>query len=193
MPVLEVWKAKNVIVSSAPWRRLTRGVDNPLFYKESTRSLFGERKNAGRILSAPAGLGDGHNRHRDNRSSYVGKPRGRFVRDLPHGPVSATRRFAAVKLFEDAGCKRRSASAQTCCGQPALNSVTLPTRDIARQVIETFVATTTCRPSGSCMATTKRLSATLCGGGSRSSMTRRRVETACSGWARWKVCPKCTG
>ncbi len=60
--------------------------------------------------------------------------------------------FAAVKLLEDAGCTVEVPGAQTCCGQPAYNSgAKATTKDIARQVIETFrpydyvVA-----PSGSC-------------------------------------------
>src|SRR5258707_15003571 len=60
--------------------------------------------------------------------------------------------FAAVTLLEAAGCTVEVPGAQTCCGQPAYNSgAKAMTRDIARQVIETFrpydyvVA-----PSGSC-------------------------------------------
>jgi L-lactate dehydrogenase complex protein LldE len=65
--------------------------------------------------------------------------------------------FAAVKLLEDAGCSVEAPSAQTCCGQPALNSGDFAdTRDIARQVIETFVGYDyVVGPSGSCMATIK--------------------------------------
>lgn len=47
--------------------------------------------------------------------------------------------FAAVKLLEDAGCVVEVPAAQTCCGQPGLNSGdTEAARDLARQVIETF-------------------------------------------------------
>lgn len=65
--------------------------------------------------------------------------------------------FAAVQLLQEAGCTVEVPPAQTCCGQPALNSGDVTdTRRIAMQVIQAFEGfDAVVGPSGSCMGTIK--------------------------------------
>lgn len=66
--------------------------------------------------------------------------------------------FAAVKLLQDAGCSVEVPEAQTCCGQPALNSGdSADARKIAQRVIVAFEGfDAVVGPSGSCMGTLRQ-------------------------------------
>ena len=44
MPVLEVWKARQVIISKRGQGRGYSGIENPLFYKENSLMLYGDAK-----------------------------------------------------------------------------------------------------------------------------------------------------
>jgi proton-translocating NAD(P)+ transhydrogenase subunit beta len=53
MPVLEVWKAKDVIVMKRSMASGYAGIGNPLFFKPNTKMLFGDaKKNVDAILTA---------------------------------------------------------------------------------------------------------------------------------------------
>jgi NAD(P) transhydrogenase subunit beta len=44
MPVLEVWKARNIVVFKRSMATGYAGVQNPLFFKENSQMLFGDAK-----------------------------------------------------------------------------------------------------------------------------------------------------
>ena len=44
MPVLEVWKAQQVIISKRGQGRGYSGIENPLFFKDNSRMLYGDAK-----------------------------------------------------------------------------------------------------------------------------------------------------
>ena len=53
MPVIEAWKAKSVIALKRSMATGYSGVENPLYYKENCRMLFGDAKDSlGQVLSA---------------------------------------------------------------------------------------------------------------------------------------------
>jgi NAD(P) transhydrogenase subunit beta len=66
MPVMEVWKAANVVVMKRSMASGYAGVDNPLFYKENSQMLFGDAKqNVSAILNMLAESSNGSKAGRD--------------------------------------------------------------------------------------------------------------------------------
>lgn len=62
MPVMEVWKAENVVVMKRSLGIGYAGVDNPLFYMENNQMLFGDAKqNVSAILSKLSDSGNSKN------------------------------------------------------------------------------------------------------------------------------------
>ncbi len=57
MPVLEVWKAKQVIVFKRSMATGYAGVQNPLFFRENTAMLFGDAKDQVEQIVAPLTVG----------------------------------------------------------------------------------------------------------------------------------------
>lgn len=57
MPVLEVWKAKQVIVFKRSMATGYAGVQNPLFFRENTAMLFGDAKEQVEHIVAPLTVG----------------------------------------------------------------------------------------------------------------------------------------
>ena len=52
MPVLEVWKAKSVVIMKRSMRTGYAGIQNPLFFHERSKMLFGDAKDSlGKLAS----------------------------------------------------------------------------------------------------------------------------------------------
>ncbi|GIG38647.1 Re/Si-specific NAD(P)(+) transhydrogenase subunit beta [Cellulomonas phragmiteti] len=57
MPVLEVWKARQVVVFKRSMATGYAGVQNPLFFRENTAMLFGDAKDQVELIVAPLTVG----------------------------------------------------------------------------------------------------------------------------------------
>jgi NAD(P) transhydrogenase subunit beta len=56
MPVLEVWKARQVVILKRGMATGYAGVENPLFFKDNSRMLFGDAKDSiDKLVSALRG------------------------------------------------------------------------------------------------------------------------------------------
>ena len=53
MPVLEVWRARNVVVFKRSMATGYAGVQNPLFFKDNSQMLFGAKERVEDIIKAP--------------------------------------------------------------------------------------------------------------------------------------------
>jgi NAD(P) transhydrogenase subunit beta len=72
MPVLRVWEAENVIVFKRSMASGYAGVQNPLFFRENSRMLFGDAKQSVEgilraLSSSDAAQGAGGGRAHDGR------------------------------------------------------------------------------------------------------------------------------
>jgi NAD(P) transhydrogenase subunit beta len=78
MPVLEVWKARTSVVMKRSTASGYAGVDNPLFYKENNRMLFGDAKMLDEVLAA---LRTPERAAARSAAGRVNQPSGRSRRD----------------------------------------------------------------------------------------------------------------
>ena len=85
MPVLEVWKARDVVVFKRSMATGYAGVQNPLFFKDNTPDALRRRQGPGR----------GHHQGALRRSSAAGRPRRR--RRCPPGRPSSATRYPATR------------------------------------------------------------------------------------------------